>query len=387
MFLQISYWGMMKVALPVLPRLHLIFNAPERLVHLMISLSFILAGLSAMIWGPIIDRLRLKVFILITVILTISALINATLATYFWDFAIFYIASCILVTSHSVYSRSFPLLYLTDASEIKKSLSFRLMGGFGAAFMAPFIGGLISERYGWRYTFVFIILWLLFLLIISYYIGQDNVAETKISKFSDNIKQTFGHLKNNNFRRYLIILGCGNAVSQSYIVSIPFWLSRTYHVPSSSIALYLLPLLLPGMLLPLCASYLIHYIKEEKLILGYLVVFILSGILPFLLMLISLPPAWIWLVPGVLANLSMVGLAPILTYDSLTTIKSHRSTASGLLSTSSYLFGGGAMYVTLFIELKVFYLEGSFILLMAGIMCLMLFLITRSAKKKYLLKT
>ena len=43
MLLQASYWGMMKVALPILPSLPEIFNTSDHTVQMIVSLSFILS--------------------------------------------------------------------------------------------------------------------------------------------------------------------------------------------------------------------------------------------------------------------------------------------------------------------------------------------------------
>lgn len=377
--LQAIYWGMMKVALPVLPQLHKIFNVSEHQVHSVVSLSFILAGLSAVLWGAIIDRLKLKTFILSTVFLLILSLIITTLTNYFWIFALFYILSCLIATSYSVYSRSFPLLYFKNELLIKKSLSWRLIGGFSAAFLAPFIGGLISDHYGWHYTFIVIILWVLFIQIFVHFAIKDIPLLESHDSFISSIKQTLLHLKNRNFRRFLIILGCGNAISQSYIISIPFWLDKAYHIPIGNVAFYLFPLLFPGVVIPLISVHVMHRLEDKKIILFYFGLFILSGVLATCLGLIRLPlPAWIWVIPGVFANISMVGLGPRLAYYSLLNVTTNRNLASGLLSTFSYLFGGCGMYITLFIKLKTFYWEGGFIFSMACTMSIMLFLINKS---------
>lgn len=373
--LQACYWGMMKVALPILPKLHIIMGVSEHQIHLILSLSFILSGLANIVWGHILDRLSFRFFIISTFLLCTGTLFLTATAKNFWVFSIFYLFSCVILTSYSVYSRAFPGIYFTDPKAIKTSLSFRLVGGFSAAFIAPFIGGIISSFFGWRYTFVVIIFWLFLIQIISSYFKFDksfnpnNQAVNAVSILKIMRKQ----LKNKNFLKNLLILCCSYAVTQSYIISIPFWLDKYYSIPVHQVAFYLFPLLLPGMVVPLISSYLLKYFSQENLLKFYFILFASSGVLALLIWKLNFSTPWVWVIPGVFANIATVAMAPVINYRAIETITEYKSTASGLLGTCSYIFGGCAMYFTMFITLKTFYFEGVFILFIALIIFILLY--------------
>lgn len=368
MMLQMGYWGMLKVALPILPHLDKIFNTSVVYITLMLALSFMLSGLSAIVWGPLLEHQTIKRVAFTVMCFGIITLTIVSLTQTFWIFFLFYIASCILISSLSVYSRAFPMLYLTDPEIIKKSILFRLCGGYTAAFFAPLLGGFIGEYYGWRYLFLVIIVWLILLYCLARRIGNVSCPGKKTG-FILNIKQMREHLKNRNFVFYLIILSCGNAVTQSYVVSTPFWLETTYHIPVHEIAFYLFPLLFTGMRLPFLPSYIARKVSERNRTILYMTLFISGGLMPFILMQLVDAPAWVWVVPGVLAAMGVVGMSPYLSYHAMKQLDTSFNSASSLLSICSYLAGGIAMSMTLHITIPNFYMEGVFILCLATIMC------------------
>ena len=187
-------------------------------------------------------------------------------------------------------------------------------------------------------------------------------------------------LKNKNFVFYLIILSCGNAVTQSYVVSIPFWLEAAYHIPVTEIALYLFPILYTGMRLPFLPSYIAKKVSERNRTILYMTLFVLGGLTPFILMQLDNAPAWVWIVPGVLSAMGVVGMSPYLSYNAMKQLGNSYNSASSLLSICSYVSGGTAILITLRITIPSFYWEGIFILCLAMIMCY-LFWKLRHAKK------
>lgn len=383
MILQIGYWGMLKLMVPVLPNLDTVFAVSTRDISTMVSLSFILSGCSSIIWGALIEN-RSNTAIMSAVVSSgiVALTITATTNT-FWVFCIFYITSCIITNVFSIYSRHFPMMYLRDPAAIKQSITLRLSGGYFATFFAPFLGGIISKYWGWRYSFLVIIIWLIIIYIISKNIGDPNI-KYEDSTFWQTLTNSFSHLKNRRFRRNLAILSCGNAITQSYVVSIPFWLERTYHITADKIAFYyILPVLLPGIIAPLIPGYIAQHHNNDKIrIILYMTIFSIAGILPFVAIMPNRLPAFFWIIPGLLSNISMVALTPIISYNAFFQIKTAQNSASSLFSMCSYLSGGCAMYITLHhININNFYLEGVLILFMAIIMCYNFIAINRDLRR------
>lgn len=371
MLLQGTYWGMLKVALPVLPHLSNIFHTSSHFIHLMLSLSFILSGLSSIIWGPLTNGINNRQFIFHVMIVGVFFMITLSLVQSFLIFFILYIASCVLINSFSVYSRAFAVLYLPSPDSVKKSLSLRLFGGYTAAFLAPLMSGFICHYYDWRYSFYIVIFLLIFVYLVAWCIKDKKSSEERHSFLTD-INAMKQHFKNKKFLYYLVILCCANGVTQSYLISTPFWLEDAYHVSMRDIGFYLFPLLFPGMRLPFLPAYIARHVSERKRTIMYVSVFIFAALLPFFLIQLEKPPAWVWVMPGFFAGIGGVGLTPFITYNGLAQLESSRHAGSTILSVFSYLSGGVAMYFTLKIRIEDFYLEGIFMVSIALLMCYMI---------------
>ncbi|MFT6835776.1 MAG: MFS family permease [Francisellaceae bacterium] len=364
MLLQASYWGMMKVALPILPSLPEIFNTSDHTVQMIVSLSFILSGLSPLFWGPLIDAMKFKKFIVLVVLFSIVTLFITASAKNIYIFGFFYISVCMLVCALSVCARSFPFIYLEEGEKRRKSISLLIFGGYTGAFLTPYFSGWVSAEFGWRYVFGVISVLLLLIFSISLMLkDKENYGENR--HFISNIKNMFQHFKIPSFRNGLIVSGSVSILGQSYLISIPFWLSRVHQVPSQDVANYLLPMLLPGMILPFFFPYIMRKFSDKFLMHGCLFILITAGFLCFILYLINDIPLWAWVIPGVLLNITAVGIFPILSINMFRDITKNISAASGFTSLVAYLSGGIGMYISIYISLDTFYLECIFILLMS----------------------
>ncbi|MCP3680495.1 MAG: hypothetical protein GY782_09710 [Gammaproteobacteria bacterium] len=76
-------------------------------------------------------------------------------------------------------------------------------------------------------------------------------------------------------------------------------------------------------------------------------------------------------------TIGTVGLFPIISFNALGAIEKQHNAASSLFSIMVYFAGGVGIYLTSFINVDRFYLEGAFILIMA---LLMIFFFMRGDK-------
>ncbi len=366
MMLQAAYWGILKVALPILPSLPKIFDTSDHALQLIVALSFILSGLSPLFWGPLIDSMKFRRFILLSIMVGIALLIVTSTASDIYIFGVFYILGCIVACALTLCARSFPFIYFKDEDQIKKSMSLLIFGGYTGAFLSPYISGWVSAAFGWRYAFSVIVVWMFLIFLMVRMLKEDDPVGDK-RHFLSNIKNMFQHFKRLSFRKSLLLFAVVNAIGQSYIISIPFWLSRVHDIPPQNIANYLFPLLLPGMVLPFFSAYLSRRFFDKFLMCVYIFIFMAAGVLCFVLYLITNVPLWAWVIPGVLVNITCVGIFPILSFNMFQNIKQNISAASGLVSLVCYTAGGIGMYISIYIGLDTFYLEGAFILLMGAV--------------------
>ncbi|QGP54664.1 multidrug resistance protein D [Piscirickettsia salmonis] len=365
MFLIMTYWGYIKVALPVLPNLLQAFNTSGMVIHQLISLSFILAGLSSIIWGVVIDRLEMQRFLVYITVIGILVLSSVAFTHNIYWWGMTYILSSIIVGGFLVCSRSFVMLYLQNDLQIKKSLSMLMVGGYSSAFLVPFISGWLGSWLSWRYAFLVIPVWLIVLFIIFSQLHSQPEHQQTTKTLRDNIQQMISHLKNKRFRTCLLIIAGCSAVAQSYYIAIAFWLLPAYHVSVQHVAFYLFPILLPGIIMPFFGSAIQQRFSELSIIAFYVALLILAGVLSIGLMWVPHPSSWLWVIPGVLASLTIVGMLPIISFHALQSVTGHYSAASGLIAIAAYSSAGVGIFITSFIRLQDFYKEGVFMLIIA----------------------
>lgn len=367
MCLMLSYWGYMKVALPVIPDLLTSFHTTQTLLHQFISLAFILSGLSSIFWGVLIDRFEIKYFLIITTCIGIITLSSISISTNVWFWGLSYIIGAIIMGGLIVCSRSFVMIYLTEEADIKKALTMPMMAGFSAAFFTPYLSGWLASFIGWNYAFFIIPLWLIVLLSLLTKLPPSPQSINKNSHLINNATSMLNHLKNRQFLFNILGIACVSSISQSYYIAIIFWLMSNYTIPTQSLALYLFPLLFPGMIIPLFIQKIYQKIDEKQMITLYIALLFIAALIAFYLhitfSIVAQANSWLWVIPGVLCSISMVCLIPILSFRALSTVKDHYNSASGLLTIAVYSAGGVGIYITSFITLNHFYLESIFILL------------------------
>ncbi|WP_298773615.1 MFS transporter [uncultured Shewanella sp.] len=372
MCLLLSYWGYMKVALPVIPDLLNSFQTTQSLLHQFISLAFILSGLSSVFWGVLIDRIEIKRFLISLTIISIVILSSIAISTNAWFWGISYIVSAILMGGLIVCSRSFVMIYLTEEADIKKALTMPMIAGFSAAFFMPYLSGWLANYLGWNYAFLIIPFWLIVLLILLTKLPPSTQSVDKNMGIKDNINAMINHLKNKNFLFSILGIACISSISQSYYIAIIFWLMSHYTIAIQNLALYLFPLLFPGMIIPLFIQRIYHKISEKHMITLYIALLIIAALIAITISLnfniTKQANSWLWVIPGVLCSISMVCLIPILSFRALNTVKDHYNSASGLLTIAVYSAGGVGIYITSLITLNHFYLEGVFILITTALL-------------------
>ncbi|WP_299008878.1 MFS transporter [uncultured Shewanella sp.] len=372
MCLLLSYWGYMKVALPVIPDLLNSFKTTQTLLHQFISLAFILSGLSSIFWGVLIDRIEIKRFLISLTLISIVILSSIAISTNAWFWGISYIVSAILMGGLIVCSRSFVMIYLTEEADIKKALTMPMVAGFSAAFFMPYVSGWLSSDLGWNYAFLIIPFWLIVLLFLLTKLPPSPQNINNQMGIKDNINAMINHMKNNRFLFSIVGIACISSISQSYYIAIIFWLMPHYTIATQDLALYLFPLLFPGMLLPLFIQKVYQRISEKHMIRLYITLLFIAAFIAITLginfNISKQANSWLWIIPGVLCTISMVCLIPILSFRALNTVKDHYNSASGLLTISVYSAGGVGIYITSLITLNHFYLEGIFILITTAIL-------------------
>ncbi len=365
-----SYWGMMKIILPILPHFPTIFNTSSQSIHIMISLAYSISGITGLAWGFVIDSFRpLKVVVVITVLCVIT-LIFISISKTLISFSLFFIACCSMMNFFSVYSRWYPTAVFTNKDDVTNALSKRHLGGYSAAFLFPFMAGWVAYHFDWQYIFIIVVVWIVIVLCYqclithgkSFHTNQDHESPTVSS---NKLQIVYICLSNKGFLMNSLALCCVALVFQGYVVSLPFWLTKMHQSPVNIIALYLLPIFAPGIIFPLLYKQINARFSQSTLSMFCSGLFVFSGIFYLVLCSFSHVVSWLWVVPCAVITLCYTAVSPILSYNAITAIPQHKGFSAGVLSFISYLAGGLGIFITLTISAASFYVEGFYLIFMA----------------------
>ena len=361
-----SYWGMMKLVLPILPTLHHIFNTHKQHVYLSISLAYSVAGLSSLFWGLILDKYNYKNVIPFVTLSSVILLFFCSLAPNILIFSLIFISCCSLSNIFTVFSRWYPTHYLNNPSLIHQALSKRLVGGYSAAFITPLLSGFILEYIGWRYVFSIMITWFLIVLYIQHMV---NKLTPKIeAPFHDKpfSLSAFSYcLSNKRFLTSTVSYAITQLTTSSYLISLPFWLDSLYNIKAKWIAWYLLPILMPCATIPLAAPTLYKQYSPSILAKYTIFLLIIAGLSFFFIASNKQSPSLLYIFPGMLITSSTAILSSRLTSQALSSINQYHGTASGLLSSIPYVAGGLGAYIVLSITHIAIIYEAAYLLIIS----------------------
>ncbi len=366
MLIIAAYWGVFKVALPILPALSKTFHVPAQSFQYILSLAFISSGLSPILWGAIIDSIKIKSFIITATVASIIILLLVPFSKNILLFGILYVMGCTVINGLLGCARILPLLYLKEEVYMKRALSLMMFGGYSAAFFAPFVGGWVYHLINWQAVFFVVPIWLLLILLLA--VQLDSISQPLgRTTVLDNIKQLVFHLRNKKFLNSLLIQACYGGVVQSYYIAVPFWIIPAYHISPKNVAYYLFPMFFPGMIAPLIFNIEKRFFSDRTIVKFSILLFLLASIIPFLFLFVK-GNGWLGVAPAVLMTVGVVGLFPIISFNALDAIEKQHNAASSLFSIMTYSSGGIGIYITSFIDVKRFYLEGVFILVISLLM-------------------
>jgi len=360
MLLMSTYWLLIGIAIPIFPHLSDVFHVSLNVIHVIASIALMVSGISPFVWGMMTDKIKFKRFLVMMTMIAIIMLFLTAIATNIWFFATTFILGCTILGSFIVFGRSFPVLYLDHEADIKKAFFFIIFGCYTITMMAPLLAGQINKILGWRFVFLVLPLWLIVLLLL-FIISLPQLRHVSIQRqWYQDIGQC---LTNKVFLGNTLIAFFTTLIMGSYCIAFPFWMTSVYHISPTKISYYLLPILLPGAILPLLANYIQKYYPDSVIFRYYILLSLAAASLAVSFIFLSHLSLWLWTIPGILTTAAGVYMIPMTCCRALTSMTHHYNTASGLFSVNVYFSGGIGVYITSFVTLPTFYRFGILILL------------------------
>lgn len=200
--------------LPVIPAIAIALGTHESIIQSTIALFILIFGIGQLISGPLIDRYGRKPIAIIGILIYIVGSIVAAVSTTAEIFIAARVLQGIAVCCTGVVAFS-GVRDRMNGTEAARAFGF-LNGTLNIVpALAPLLGGLLAEVWGWRAPFWFLALYavLLLVLIVAY------LPETRPESLKNVKKINFNHylhiLRNKNF----IIFALVNAGSMGMVLT------------------------------------------------------------------------------------------------------------------------------------------------------------------------
>lgn len=221
--------------LPGFPAIAEDLGTDDAHVSLTLTTYFIGISVGQLIYGPLLDRFGRKKPLLIGLGIYSLAAIGCALSPDVWWLIgmrlVLALGGCVGMVACSAIIRDH-----FSANEVARAFSSILLVMGVAPVVAPTLGGVFTEYFGWRSIFVFLFVIAVLLIVVIYFFlgeskGQDKKVSLKIGKIASNYMAV---LSNSDFVLYGLAGSIAMAIMFAYISGIPFILMKLYGVSETT---------------------------------------------------------------------------------------------------------------------------------------------------------
>ncbi len=225
--------------LPAFPSIARDLGIPLGTVQLSISAFLFGSAAGQLFYGPLADRWGRRTPLLIGLAVYISSAIGCAFVhtgegLLFWRVVMAIGGGAGMVISRAV------VRDLYDTAEAANMFSLLMLVMGAAPILAPILGGQILLLTGWRGIFGFLgIFGLLSLCAALIYLPETLPAERRIRRSFTDMAAIYGQfLRNRQFFRYSVALGCVAGINFSYITGAPFLFIELHGVSPQHFGIY-----------------------------------------------------------------------------------------------------------------------------------------------------
>ncbi len=209
--------------LPGFPEMANDLETEIELLSLSLTAYFVGISIGQIIYGPLLDRYGRKKPLLIGfgiyVIAALGCAISPNISTFITMRFLLALGGCAgMVATRAIIRDSF------KASEVARAFSALILVMGVAPILAPMLGGLILQNFGWPVIFFFLAAYaLLILLFVGFFLQETHVGDNQVSLLPKQVFIQYRKvLKNRSFYIYGLAGSVAMAAMFTYISGSPF---------------------------------------------------------------------------------------------------------------------------------------------------------------------
>ncbi|WKE65946.1 multidrug effflux MFS transporter [Gallaecimonas kandeliae] len=208
------------IYLPAIPEIASGLATPQALVQSTVSLFLLMMGLGQLVAGPLADRFGRRPVAMAGILLYLGGALLAMVADSGWLFVASRLIQGTAVCGTSVVAFS-AVRDRLDGEESAQAYSF-LNGALNIVpALAPLIGGILAQHYGWQAPFAFLAGYaLLMLAVVWRFLPETRPPGTKVTA-GIPFGQYWRILRSPNFLRFALVNAAGMGMVTTYVSLAP----------------------------------------------------------------------------------------------------------------------------------------------------------------------
>lgn len=211
----------MQMFLPALPAMRAEFAASQAMAQMTISLALLTFGIAMLVYGPLSDRLGRRRPLIVATVLYLIGNIACALAPGVEVLILGRIINALGGAGGMVLTRAM-VRDVYPGDRVAGAMSQLTVGQVVLPMLAPALGGLLTEAFGWRMNFVVLIVLAVVNLVLVMRLPETHTARSRGSRLAGMAGSFWSLLRRPRFNAYAAFATAGIAAYFAFISGAPF---------------------------------------------------------------------------------------------------------------------------------------------------------------------
>ncbi len=317
------------------------FNISRAFMTQTLSAYLMAFAVSTLVWGAITDWLGRKPVILLSLGAYCFASIACALATNFEQFLFFRILQGLGVGGSLIAGRAM-VRDLLDTKDAQKVMAQAMMLFAISPAIAPVIGGILHEAFGWRSIFWFLSFYAIAVMLFTLFFARESLPNEsrnsiKIQKVASVYLRT---IKNPHYLRLVFILATAFSSFFLYVAGAPTLLFDVLGLESTDFYILFIPVVSGIFIGAIISNYLINRLTNKQIINKFLRLMLIISLINLIIthaLETSIPAS---VIPLIFYSISLATIMPIISILIIDCFPNNRGSASAMQSFIQMGFNG-----------------------------------------------
>lgn len=327
--------------LPAFESMEQDFNVSRSFMTKTLGAYLIAFAASTLIWGAIADWLGRKPVIIISLSTYCLVSIACALASDYEQFLLFRILQGLGVGGSLIAGRAMvrDLLASEDAQRV---MAQAMMLFAISPAIAPIIGGILHEAFGWRSIFWFLSLYAISVIIFTFSSARESLPKNKRNsiRFIEVSRVYFRTLKDGHYLRLVFILATAFSSFFLYVAGAPTLLFNVLGLESTDFYILFVPVVSGIFIGAFISNILSHHFSSRKIINIFLTLMLVIAVTNIIITYSFKTSIQASVIPLIFYSISLATIMPLFSILIIDCFPNNRGSASAMQSFIQMGFNG-----------------------------------------------